>query len=747
MEIKSFQIKSFRAYNSSTFSNADEFGKINLVYGWNGSGKTTFSSLCQILENDYQTQEDFEFKIKYSKNNSDNTLLITNKNYEKEKENFSVKVFNRQFIDDHLGYNTSSKFKHVVFLGKESKDLTEKLSNNQEKEKVTQKELDDIKTKNKSISDEKTKWTKECVQEYIAFNKVLGCFIDSNSFKSSHLIKKFNDISKDDILKSDIKDNLLKILKQKQCNLIEIHNFVVDISIIQKIKILDKIIKPSLIIERLQSDNILNDWVYNGYKNFKNYENCPYCNKKLDIDFNDNLDKYFNNEIESYIEELTSLQQLLKSLDDIINKIKENVIYETNICNELKEEYHIKELEFQTKVNNLSKEICKLQKVIKQKIQNPFSKPEYNLNETVFFLSTEDIDKIIETHNAKMSSLTINQTVAKTKLQNDFLACKKEKYNQLETDLNKNNLKLEGKTKELNDIKDEILELQKSIKDFIKPCDEINDYLKEYWGNTNLQLVPVEDGYVVKRKNELDKNVKNLSEGEKTAIAFCYFVKSLEDKSFDKNNSIIVVDDPVSSMDSNSLFTTFAFVTRKLTSLGQLFILTHNFLFFKEMKTWSVYQKNVKYFYTKRSENFLLFENMPNSLKNRSSDYLYLFETVYKMSTKDKLTDDEIESCANFARRLLEGFVKFKNLKNTNNGSSFFNKFRELQAITIDEVKKARIYRFVNMFSHDDESFALYPEIDYTALIANAQEIIKDLLKFIEEIDKFHYDSAISAIS
>lgn len=192
---------------------------------------------------------------------------------------------------------------------------------------------------------------------------------------------------------------------------------------------------------------------------------------------------------------------------------------------------------------------------------------------------------------------------------------------------------------------------------------------------------------------------------------------------------------------------TFAFVTRKLTSLGQLFILTHNFLFFKEMKTWSVYQKNVKYFYTKRSENFLLFENMPNSLKNRSSDYLYLFETVYKMSTKDKLTDDEIESCANFARRLLEGFVKFKNLKNTNNGSSFFNKFRELQAITIDEVKKARIYRFVNMFSHDDESFALYPEIDYTALIANAQEIIKDLLKFIEEIDKFHYDSAISAIS
>lgn len=747
MEIKSFQIKSFRAYNSLTFSNADEFGKINLVYGWNGSGKTTFSSLCQVLEKDCYIQEDVEFKVKYLINNNENTLLINSKNYEKERDKFSVKVFNRQFIEDHLGYNTASNFKHVVFLGKESKELTEKLKVNQDKEKELKKEIEDLNSKIKSISDQKTKWLKECVQEYITFNKTLGNFIDSNSFKSSHLIKKFGEIKDEDILKNEIKDNFLMTIKQKQSNPIETYNFTVDISIIDKIKILNKIIKPSIIIDRLQKNSLLNDWVHNGYKNFKSFEKCPYCNKLLDSNFIDELDKYFNNEVELYINELSLLLKSLKSLDDTINKIKENVVNETSICDELKEEYHVKEFEFQTKVNELSKEIQDLCKVVSQKIQNPLTVLEYNVNETLFCLSTEEIDKIIESHNAKMKSLIINQSVAKIGLQNDFIASKKEKYSCLENDLNTNNIKAEEMMKQLENTQNKIQELQKSIKDFIKPCDEINNYLKEYWGNTNLQLVPLEDGYVVKRKNELDKIVKNLSEGEKTAIAFCYFVKSLEDKAFDKSNSIIVVDDPVSSMDSNSLFTTFAFVTRKLVNLGQLFILTHNFLFFKEMKTWAAYQKNVKYFYTKRSDNFLLFENMPNSLKTRSSDYLYLFESVYKLSKKDKLTDDEIESCANFARRLLEGFVKFKNLKNSSNVSSFFNKYRELQAVTIDEIKKARIYRFVNMFSHDDESFALYPEIDYTALIANAKDIIKDLLKFIEEIDKFHYDSAIASIN
>ncbi len=45
---------------------------------------------------------------------------------------------------------------------------------------------------------------------------------------------------------------------------------------------------------------------------------------------------------------------------------------------------------------------------------------------------------------------------------------------------------------------------------------------------------------------------KPKSEGERTAIAFLYFLKSLQDKSFDLANGIVVIDDPVSSLDANA---------------------------------------------------------------------------------------------------------------------------------------------------------------------------------------------------
>lgn len=41
-----------------------------------------------------------------------------------------------------------------------------------------------------------------------------------------------------------------------------------------------------------------------------------------------------------------------------------------------------------------------------------------------------------------------------------------------------------------------------------------------------------------------------MSEGEKTAIPFVYFTIHLKDKDFDIKNGIIVIDDPICSMDS-----------------------------------------------------------------------------------------------------------------------------------------------------------------------------------------------------
>jgi len=99
-----------------------------------------------------------------------------------------------------------------------------------------------------------------------------------------------------------------------------------------------------------------------------------------------------------------------------------------------------------------------------------------------------------------------------------------------------------------------------------------------------------------------EKVAKGLSEGERNFIAFLYFYHMVIGSQSDDGkitNKIVVIDDPVSSMDSGSMFTVASLVrdliaicynNYKMTEqenkndyIKQIFCLTHNPYFFKEI--------------------------------------------------------------------------------------------------------------------------------------------------------------------
>ncbi|WP_233546186.1 AAA family ATPase [Salinibius halmophilus] len=52
MSIKNIQkLKRFGIFHNHTNTNATDFGKYNLFYGWNGSGKSTLSGIFRCIEN------------------------------------------------------------------------------------------------------------------------------------------------------------------------------------------------------------------------------------------------------------------------------------------------------------------------------------------------------------------------------------------------------------------------------------------------------------------------------------------------------------------------------------------------------------------------------------------------------------------------------------------------------------------------------------------------------------------------
>jgi len=97
------------------------FTKYNLIYGWNWSGKTSFSRILRSFElskNYYDhTERQAEFKFELV-----NGTLISHEDLTVFK---NIRVFNKDFIDESV-FGVGGP-KPIFFLGKESKEDKEKI--------------------------------------------------------------------------------------------------------------------------------------------------------------------------------------------------------------------------------------------------------------------------------------------------------------------------------------------------------------------------------------------------------------------------------------------------------------------------------------------------------------------------------------------------------------------------------------------------------------------------------------------
>ena len=89
-----------------------EFKKFNLIYGWNRSGKTTLSrvfSACERKSISFkQYPKDGEFEIKLDNGSNVRSDNIANCN-------LSIKVFNKDFIDDNISFSPSDSCNQIVY--------------------------------------------------------------------------------------------------------------------------------------------------------------------------------------------------------------------------------------------------------------------------------------------------------------------------------------------------------------------------------------------------------------------------------------------------------------------------------------------------------------------------------------------------------------------------------------------------------------------------------------------------------
>jgi wobble nucleotide-excising tRNase len=266
-------------------------------------------------------------------------------------------------------------------------------------------------------------------------------------------------------------------------------------------------------------------------------------------------------------------------------------------------------------------------------------------------------------------------------------------------------------------------------------------------GDLILRFEKSKGGYSICRDGAT-RHETSLSEGERTAIAFIYFITKLKENGNPVENTVVVIDDPVSSFDSSNLFHAFAFLKTHCKKALQLFVLTHNFSFFKLVRDWFLVENSrherkhpvARIFCleptasTPRSTDLV---DAHKTLTDYQSEYHYVYRRLSQLSKRGAtLNIDECYLAANMARKVLESFFSFKHPKARPALSSLLHD--GLAGCTKTTVAdKERIYAFVNKYSHSSG----FSESDESAenVIGESPEVLKRILDWIEEVDPSHH--------
>ncbi len=788
--LKNFGI--FKDY-SQTNKDVQDFNKFNLIYGWNGSGKTTLVSLFELLKKkklpDRFSSSEFSITM-------ENKNKITQKNL--SKLNLNLHIFNNSFIKENIDWDNSVK--SILLIAEEKIGERKQLNQLKEKQQISiknnQKIENDIRDSEKEILKFMTQTAKSIKQNLQTIDTNDNYFMNYDKRKLEQFMNENKKVVKE-------KSSLLKETQVKQCiegakpnkkDKIELNLPVINF---EKLKTketeISKLLSKSVVsntIERFVLKSDIQSWVETGIKIHKKHKSdkCEFCNNTLPVERIKQLEGHFNKEFENF---KNNLQRVSESISGLFIQIDDKLPSREKFYKEFEEN-------FKKDSNNListSKEINNLlekwKNLIQEKIKNPFNTSLVidSLDEFVFQKLNshiENIKKLVEKHNQKTNNFEIETKKRKKALELHYATEKIKNFNYYQKMNNlakqKNNIK--ELDKQDRDRKTKIQKLEASLSNEGIGAQKINSHLYKFLGRNNLSLKfnKKNKGYDIIRDQE-EQHSQYLSEGEKRAIAFIYFITKLTEKNNKVKDSIIVIDDPMSSFDSNNLFQAYSFLRSHCGKAKQLFVFTHNFTYFKLVRDWLIKRnknrkrekqsnsptahffivnakvsiphqnnelENMSNSYKKQSpsptdqgtRNAKL-DNMPDSLLKYNSEYHYIFESLFNFKDSSNLDINQAFLTANLSRKLLESFFYFKYPKHRSDLGILLDTGLTNCKKTTPEIKE-KIHNFINKYSHSDK--IEINEDTAENLMGESYPVIRDIFKWIEEVDKTHYNEMVKVV-
>lgn len=761
------KIADFRAFQGWTDEGrANPLARINLIYGTNGSGKSTLANLfreCTTQDANGRARRigvEFDAEV-------DGQLSVVD---ELSADFWArTRVFNSTYVRENLRFDDDGgpRSESVLTLGEANVDTEERLRAAEQRKIELAPLAQDARSKSnaldRSLQQRLTEVAGNVVEDLRA--SPVATYRATNSYTRANVRML---LSGDRAVFEGASRDIAADRATATSSAMPAYTALARPKLIAGSAALDparELLETSVTsraLADLEGDTRRARWVQEGIELHEGAADCLFCGSGITETRRADLAAHFDRSLMDLQSGIDAHVVTLNQACDAASKLSETIPGDGDLYPSLAGELRAARRDLRDEIDRYKKALGEVVELLQAKRGNPFVSETAELPEVVA-PSFEAVTAVVAKHEERRTSHAEEARAAARRVELARVRALADEYDSRHTELVEQTASADRLETELRAVTESIIALSNVDADPVPKAAELTDDVARLLGRSDLRFQPTDDGkhYRIERSGA---PATHLSEGERTAIALLHFLASVERDAVAGDEPLVVIDDPVSSMDDGILFGVSSLLWAALVEndyASQVLLLTHNFELFRQWVMqlesagrhvpggFTIHEIRMRY----RSRGAGTPRRLPqldpwttDRLQSRRlrSLYHFLFARVAKsiLEATPELglaaRMDLLALAPNAARKMVEAFLSFRYPQHIGN---FHGGMKAAIGELDDPAVRTHVERYLHAYSHNEEG-------NVSAMIdpSEATVVLRSLFLLMRANDSEHVSAMCDAL-